>query len=108
TFDPLHLMRHSTGAQKHWSARRTPDLSRTDNARRRNSGDAFGYFRGIAFYQVAHPIEVDSVLVDELLIDPATLDKYVQDSIRQRTVAPWPHRKEQICSARDRRHPRID
>ena len=46
--------------------------------------------------------------VDEIPVDPAAFDHHVEDAVGQRAIAAGAHRQEEIGSARNRRHARVD
>jgi hypothetical protein len=44
----------------------------------------------------------------KLLIDPATFEHHVEDSVGQSAIASRTHRQEEICSTGNRRHSGVD
>ena len=74
-----------------------------------HAGDLRRVFRRVAFRTACFDLlPAGGVRGDEVAVDPAALDHDVQHAVEDADVAARAHRDEQIGSARDRRHARIE
>src|SRR5688572_12702019 len=94
--DALGLVFHATSVQQHRGFRRPPDLSRPHDAGGWYSGDRFGCLRRVTLDEFSHLVETSGVLLDEFPVVPALGEHDVQNSVRERAVASWPHRKKEV------------
>ena len=98
----------SAGMQYKTRRRGCPDFSCFHDHLRWDAGNPGSLFRCVLLHRLGNLFPTSRMLLDKVVVDPASLDYHVQHSIEDADVAARPNWNEEFSVARDWRHGRIE
>src|SRR5690606_22323645 len=101
------LVLHASRVEQDAGGRGAPPFGSLLDARRGNTGDTLGPRRRVVANGFGGLVEAFGVVLDELVVEPTTLDDHMEDRAEQRRVGAWTKSEEQVCGSGHRRDARV-